>query len=623
MLFLWVLLTIHTVPSRAILAIFNVHARAGFGRSYLGNSRMCYNWTCINEKLNLTDELPPKDVYSATINSLFPSEWREVAESAVDSCYGNITKTYTNTCPGQALMHCVVDHLVKNCPANKSSKDDRCAPVSSLAPNNYMFSQSRYNNLESGITTERRPSYFLRNYFNMKCCDLPDILIENNLEECGFKKFMEYHLHDKQTDQQFQLTFPHKVQIPTTKKSMLEVDDSEEEWDPLECCDVNDFIKDSWRSECHLEMSWNETNRLGFIDISSHLPPTTTEKGELKRSDVKVVPLSCEKETCVFKKLNIILDSGEIDLLAFTKLLDSLTLNYPSWEKAKARVTTQCLTKIHRIYDAECQINELLSCVMDVLSENCPNVNKDHPCKDKDTIDKDVICQISSGKYSPKLRRQFCPIPNLVPNDVLSECGVTSLSTMQYVPHYERKMSRWESRYNCKELTPPTSCILKKMGVLNQYGFIDYFKMKNWLHKTSSSPFYEVFFSTFLVTPMYQEYCSSPKKLLNILDIMVTTCPESKRTQNTKCKKIFNEIKNTPNVSQEKLDQLFKVLYNTTEELKELKPSQLNSETHSNKMFDFGILGSDAPPVKIIDVKRKPKTLVVLPVYQRMNASHS
>ncbi|CAK1555457.1 unnamed protein product [Leptosia nina] len=573
-----------------------------FALSLLVIFATCHQWNCINEKLNLTDALPPKQTYSATLRGLLPPEWQELGMSGVDYCYGNRTKKYTNTCPGQALMHCVVDYLVE--------------------------------------------------YFSSKCCELPDLIKSEQVEECGFKTFMHNHYHNKQTDQPFRYSFPRVLQtkksdetdrdklqiimnVPTTTN--LE-DSSDEEWDPLECCDVNGFIEDSWRSQCHFEMSWNVTNRLRFIDVSSNIPTTTTQRPTVVRSDVKVVPFSCEKETCIFKKLNVISDTGKIDAIAFTKLLDNMTATHPEWEKAKARVVTQCFSKIYRRYDSECRLNEVLGCVFDVLSENCPHSKKDDPCKIKNNNDKDIICQISAAKYAPKFRRQFCGIPEIVNSKILAECDVTSISTLEYVPQFEKTVSQhWENKLNCKELTQPTSCLLDKMGVLNKYGFVDYFKMKDLLRKVSKSPLYELYFTVFLTTPMYHDYCSSPRKLLNILDLMVMTCPVAKRKNNAKCKKIFHEIETTipPNMTKEQLARIFKNLETTIlserstpstiyrPKLGTVPTRKSPSYSHTNKIYDYGILGSqNAPSVNIIDVKPKPKTLVILPVYQRMNTSY-
>ncbi|XP_045498998.1 uncharacterized protein LOC123696692 isoform X1 [Colias croceus] len=618
MWFVGVFLLFHVVSIQAIVALFNIQAQPGFGHSYLGNSRLCHQWNCINTKLNLTDALPPKDKYWNILSNFLAPEWQEIGQNAVNACYGERTKKYTNTCPGQALMHCVVDQMIDNCPAGRWNQEDGCASVSSLAAYNYMFSQSRYNNLENNLPNERRPSWFLQKYFNTKCCDLPPLFGEDMVKECGFKKFMEYHIHTAQTDRPFRYSLLNLA--PTTTESVTE--DSSEEMDPLECCNLSGFIEDSWRSECHFEMSWDVHKRLGFIDVSSHEPSTTTTERVPKVNDVKVVPLSCEKETCIFKKLNVINESGILDTVAFTKLLDNMTNTYPEWTKPKARVMTQCLNKLHRMYDAECSLNEVLQCVFDVLSENCPQARKDDPCKQKNSDTKD-ICQISGGKYTPKYRRQFCGIPNLVPPHILTECGVTSLSTLQYVPQYDKiKPYRWENKVHCKELTPPTSCLLNKMGVLSKYGFVDYFSMKNLIHSYSTSPLYELYFSVFLTTPMYKEYCSSPKKLLNLIDFMLMTCPATKRKENIpKCRKMFHELNTSvpQEMTRDQLTQIFRSIHNSISTKPSPTVQKNKAYFKTNKLFDFGIFGAkDAPPVNIIDVKPKPKTLVVLPVYQRM-----
>ncbi|XP_038213983.1 uncharacterized protein LOC119833851 [Zerene cesonia] len=434
---------------------------------------------------------------------------------------------------------------------------------------------------------------------------------------------MEYHNHTAQTDRPFRYSLRHLT--PTSTESVM--NDSSEEMDPLECCNLSGFIEDSWRNECHFEMSWDVNRRLQIIDVSSQEPSTTTTErvNVLKTNDVKVVPFSCDKETCIFKKLNVINESGTFDTAAFTKLLDNMTNQYPEWTKAKARVMTQCLNKLHRMYDADCSLNEILQCVFDVLSENCPQAQKDDPCKQKNSDSKNVICQISGGKYTPKYRRTFCGIPNLVPPELLSECGVTSLSTLQYVPQYEKPKSyRWENKMNCQELTPPTTCLLNKMGVLSKYGFVDYFRMKDLIHSYSKSPLYELYFSVFLTTPLYKGYCSSPKKLLNLIDFMLMTCPASQRKENIpKCRKMFHELNTSvpQNMTRDQLTQIFRNIQNSLSSEPTSPTVQKNKAYYkTNKLFDFGIFGSkDAPAVKVIDVKPKPRTLVLLPVYQRMS----
>ncbi|KPJ14164.1 hypothetical protein RR48_00923 [Papilio machaon] len=175
-------------------------AQVGFGTSYLRNSRLCHQWNCVNVKLGLTDTLPPREQFSSILDNLLPAEWHDAGVEALDTCYGNRTRRYTNTCPGQALIHCVVDNLMANCPDDKWAKEDGCNPVSALAGSKYMFSQSRYANLKQNILKERRPKWFLEHYFSTKCCELPQLFNSTVLTECGFDTFLLYHLHDPQID---------------------------------------------------------------------------------------------------------------------------------------------------------------------------------------------------------------------------------------------------------------------------------------------------------------------------------------------------------------------------------------------------------------------------------------
>lgn len=77
----------------------------------------------------------------------------------------------------------------------------------------------------------------------------------------------------------------------------------------------------------------------------------------------------CAEETCVFRKLNIVSESGAVDIDAFKQLLNNLTTAQPEWTKAKARVFTKCLTRIPTDYYEDCEINKVLACTFDVLSE--------------------------------------------------------------------------------------------------------------------------------------------------------------------------------------------------------------------------------------------------------------
>lgn len=66
---------------------------------------------------------------------------------------------------------------------------------------------------------------------------------------------------------------------------------------------------------------------------------------------------------------------------------------------------------------------------------------------------------------------------------------------------------------------------MNKMGILNKYNFMDYFKMKDRIRRvTSSQPDWtltNIYISAFTNTPMYKQHCNSPKKLLNVIDAML------------------------------------------------------------------------------------------------------
>lgn len=81
--------------------------------------------------------------------------------------------------------------------------------------------------------------------------------------------------------------------------------------------------------------------------------------------------------------------------------------------------------------------------------------------------------------------------------------------------------------FQCKELTHSTKCLLNKMDVLTKYDFMDYFKMKDQIRRFTSnnlgwSSFTDIYFSRITSVPLYNEYCSSTKKLLNIIDVMLS-----------------------------------------------------------------------------------------------------
>ncbi|KOB71360.1 Twelve cysteine protein 1, partial [Operophtera brumata] len=94
---------------------------------------------------------------------------------------------------------------------------------------------------------------------------------------------------------------------------------------------MSEFIQPAWRRECGFELQWSDQSRLTVKNEPSH--------------------------------------AVVMDVEAFKKLLDNLTAGQPAWSKAKARVLTTCLTKPLIEYAADCEINRVLACTFDVLSE--------------------------------------------------------------------------------------------------------------------------------------------------------------------------------------------------------------------------------------------------------------
>ncbi|KAJ8723513.1 hypothetical protein PYW08_003425 [Mythimna loreyi] len=646
-----------------------------FGRSYLKNSRLCHHWNCISTKLGLPDSLPSREESEVIFRRVLPEgPWQDVIANVLDNCYENRARRFTNTCPGQALLHCVVDQMIDFCPVSSTRQNDSCSPVSSLAGLKYMFSQSRYINLEKNLPRERRPTWFLKNYFDSKCCDLPVIFNTTVLEECGFSSFINYYDHGpKYTDVQAienqgttapttPVFMPFDIPDNTTpapdtttteyadvsRRRLPEYDfsgtpvdiSSDEPTDPLDCCEMTNFINPSWRSECDFHLSFKGQERLV---ISSHGPATeistttTTTERTNRVEDLMVVPHSCQKETCVFQLMGIISDTGILDIDAYIKMLDNFTDTNPAWTKAKARVLTKCVAKPVRSYEAGCEINNMLACTLDVLTENCPYKRKSNICKHGKY---DVSCQISSSKYRPKNRREICLLPELIHRSHLQECGLESLYKVEHVPVPSKTRKHgWLSSYTCKDSKQPTTCMISKMGVMNKYNFMDYFKMKDRIRKFTSdqaewSALLDIYMSAFINMPLYTDHCNSEKKLLNVIDTMLMTCPVSKRKNTAQCNKIFQDITNTApnnqNVTKEKLDEIMKhyhhVFMPNQPETTNLHRAvrKKHSRIVKKPVYNFAFLNSqDAPPVRVISLtpevttKRPLPPLVLRPVYLR------
>ncbi|KAL4707568.1 hypothetical protein ACJJTC_001613 [Scirpophaga incertulas] len=609
-----------------VLLLLVLYSEADFGAPHLKSSRLCAPWSCVNTKLGLPTQLPPRENYSRVLKSLLPVEWHQSVDKAMEICYGSRPRDYVTTCPGQALLHCTLDNLIQNCPEEHLRKDDACYPIYTIAGLNNMFSQSRYQDLEKNLPKERRPAWFMRQYFNSKCCNIPNFINPSLMEECGFQTFIRYDDH-KPSEGNPNILDTNKKTSKQEDKPVVVMFEDQDSQDPLDCCDMEGFIAPTWREECEFYLRWGGQERL--LIEENIVTPTTNAPETTPARDIKIVPLSCEKETCIFKTLNVISESGVVDIEAFSKLLDNFTLIHPSWRKAKGRVITQCLKGVE--YAADCEINRLLGCTLDVLSENCPDKAKHDVCRHSKR--NHTLCQISSSKYRPKNRRSVCSIPELVGSEVLASCGVTGVSHMEYVPEpVKMSKSGWRDTSKCQDSTPSTICLMKKMDVLNKYNFTDYFKMKERIRNFASSHsdrsiLMDMYLNSYIEMPMYHRHCSSPKKLLNVIDTMLMTCPSAHRKDSPHCKRFFNEIVTTAptdfrNVTLRQLNLLIKMV-TRPKNIATPKPVVYNIV---NPEYDYGILKSDdVPPIQTIPVHspitkvpvNRSETVVRLPAYIR------
>ncbi|KAM3960104.1 uncharacterized protein ACR2FA_005906 [Aphomia sociella] len=629
------------------LLLYAVLAEDRFGRPYMIGAKLCHSWKCINDKLGLPYSLPPREQFDIALRALLPDgPWQNVAETVINSCYHNRTRMYTNTCPGQALMHCVVDKLHEFCPESNLRKDDGCSQLTSLSGMSHMFSQSRYVGMKNDIAKEYRPEWFLKHYYESKCCELPPLFNSTVLKECGFDTIIHYYENAPKvvlSRNRFQDPNPSSAMntVHIVDPNAIQQDDVE---DPMDCCDLSTFIDNSWRDDCDFELKWDSQNRLSIKNQSvvTTTPTTTTTPATTvsppKGYDMRIMPIPCETVTCVFNKLSVLSDTGAVDLDAYTRFLDNFTSIHTEWSKGKARVITECLHKPLLGYDGECEINKMLSCTLDLLSENCPYYDKKtDPCRNASP--NNMKCQISSSKYRPKNRRTLCELPRLVPANVLTECDVSVLTLTEIVS--ERSASKSKHRWTnpkCQESTESTRCLMGKMNVINKYGFMDYFKMKDRIQTASQGPWYvmkDVYMSAFTNAPQYKQYCSSPKKLLNIIDTMLLTCPVSKRKSTPQCNRFFSEVLyaspiNRRNMTNERLQQVlthFQHVFLPPGAPKPvprpfyLYPTNHKIHYHTNPLYNYGILSSgSAPTVRTIDISPKAakKPLVILPVYLQM-----
>ncbi|CAB3258012.1 unnamed protein product [Arctia plantaginis] len=673
-----------------------VYGKPRFESFYSRSSRLCHPWSCINIKLGLPESLTPQDLArEAFIRVLPQGSWHDVLEKVLDNCYTNSGRRYVSTCPGQALLHCVVDQMINNCPEENWRKDDGCSPVSSLAGFKQMFTVSRYENLQQNLEKEHRPKWFLEHYFDKKCCDLPVMFNSSVLQECGFNSFITYYDHglryqDSQSPPAWRSPPPSQpptargsgdmvqmvslnqtitpglltqsppilpsLQQPSTQSSgdrvlMVSLNQTttsrpleSQSVDPLDCCDMTGFIQPSWRTECGFHLTWKGPERLVITNYTpkqtTEAPVTTTTARTDPPKDLMLLPHSCYQETCVFKKVGVIDESGLIDTTAFRRMLDNFTEAHPSWKNPTARVFSKCLSRGGRDYESSCEINKMLACTLDVLTENCPYKRKsEDPCRHGK---RKGGCQISSSKLRPKNRRQICLLPPLVDLNVLSECGLNSLYKSEHVviPEPKPKKHFWSSSRNlCQDQKPSTTCVMKKMGILNKYRFMDYFRMKDRIRQfTTNEPVWsallDIYMGAFINIPMYGEHCSSQKKMLNVIDAMLLTCPVSKRKDSSQCKQFFKDMTDTPpspnqNFTRQKLDEMMKHYHHIFLQNSYLPPNvdpvirKPKPKTVKKPIYSYGFLDSEkSPKVTVINIKpavvtELDKPLVLAPVYLR------
>ncbi|XP_059053007.1 uncharacterized protein LOC131847436 [Achroia grisella] len=619
-----------------LLHSLQVLAQRNFGTPFLTGGQLCHRWKCINDKLGLPNHLPPREQFDIALRSLLPEgAWQDVAEPVINACYNSRTKTYSNTCPGQALLHCVVDHLYEVKKNSSLRRSDSCSPVTSYAGLKYMFSQSRYAELEKNLLSINGPQWTIKHYFGSKCCDLPPLFNATVMNECDFESVVHYYEHTSRNNG----VPASNIQVNARHLSPLAVnivnpdDMSPQEIDPLDCCDMSTFIEPSWRQDCNFRLQWDKVNRLTIQNqtVTTTPTPTSTIAPPLNY-DIRVVPLACEKQTCVFNKLSVLSDTGAVDLDAYTKFLDNFTTTHTKWSKAKARVITECLHKPLLGYEGKCEINKILSCTLDVLSENCPNSNrKTDPCKSSTG---NMTCQISLSKYRPKYRRSICNLPKLVPDYILEDCGLTTLTEQELVAiRTPSKSDDYWTNARCQDSTESTKCLMEKMNVINKFGFMDYYRMKERIRTASQGPWYylsNLYTSSFFNTAMYLQHCNSPKKLLNVIDTMLMTCPISKRRSTPQCERMFADTIYSIPLDRQKTDEK---LHQTLAHFPHvfLPPAtrplarpffQLSNNHkiryHAKPQYNYGLLSSgNEPTVRTIDLTHKTsnKSLVLLPLY--------
>ncbi|KAH9639785.1 hypothetical protein HF086_016366 [Spodoptera exigua] len=483
--------------------------------------------------------------------------------------------------------------LLQFCPETNLRKDDSCSLVTSISGLRYMFTQSRYTDLEKNLPRERRPAWFLKNYFDKNCCDLPVIFNTTVLEECGFSSVMNYIDHGlkqpyppSEAVTLVPLTTPGPITTTDSGDTLKIVDlntiqetSTSATIDPMECCDMEGFIKASWKSECNFHLKWGGKERLVVSQPPATEPPTTTTERTEAVQDIMLVPHSCEKETCVFRNLGIV-KGTEFNTTAFLlEVLTNFTHSHPAWE-----------------------------------------------------------LPIQEEVGSLQNRREICLLPELVHHDYLYGCGLDAIYKVEHVavPVRRKKHVYPSIWHNCKQLQTQTTCVMDKLGVLNRYKFMDYFRMKEKIReftedKPEWSAMMDIYTTAFISLPMYSDHCNSERKLLNVIDAMLMTCPVSKRKNTPQCNSIFMEmIKATPvdkqNLTKEKTDQVMKHYHHVFMPTRPRPPRvdvaiRKKHTKYVTPAFQFGILNSkNAPPVRVTYVKPpliKVRPLILQPVYLR------
>ncbi|CAH0720193.1 unnamed protein product, partial [Brenthis ino] len=616
-----------------------VVAQVVFGNWNLGDDQQCHKWSCLSTKLNINalsiTELTNK------LQKLLPDDWKSLVTSAVIQCYV-VPKDFMDTCPGQGFLHCFVSQLNKNCPEHHLRDDILCGPqgprTTDSANSTFMFKEVRIMGNEN-VKIGYRPVIVSFK----RCCELPQMFNNTILSECGFEGMVDYKL----TPISIPL-IPYFIHTTTKKTSTTTnfgdqlnvegegIDNDDDYLDPLECCNLDEFIQPTWRSECDFKVKWDNKNRLTIVNESEPVTTTTTIAPSLRNKDVKIVPISCDQQNCIFTKLNIVSD-GTVDKVAFVRLLDNMTKKYTQWERAKAKVVTQCLNKPLIGYEEDCEINKILACTFDILTENCPDTNDNDPCKHSTSVAEGLICQISSSMYRPRHRRQFCSLPDLINKEICSECGVNLIYKLVYVTVPQVKSSKWTPVTNCKDLTEQTTCLFHRMNVLNKYGFVDHFKMHDRIKSYTENypPNLQRLNEDALNSDvLYPHHCSSTKKLLSVIDTMIMTCIPSRQNNNEKCQRLMNimqvptdtssHLQIDPNmILRTPLNKPKTSVKDSVKPLQKQRNKPFVSEYKNNPLYNFGILGKNyEPSVEIIDLKKeKERTLVLLPVYERLKKS--